>query len=140
MTNETIIPQEAIAHNSPTDAHAPQHNNRKRRRSVASDRRIARSDSDSSPRRTTEPEGILPVLSRIEALLRVLVRHEIQPVIEEELKDPTLKGIYEATGEKSVREMSQQVGVGVATVSRTWARWEALGLVAKDGTRYRRLF
>lgn len=90
---------------------------------------------------TEGDEGaLIAAVGRIENLLMILVRRAVQPVLEEELKDSTARAIYEATGEKTAREIAQATGVGVATVSRTWARWESLGLVVKEGSRYRRPF
>lgn len=83
---------------------------------------------------------LVEAVRRIEDLLTILVRRAVRPALEEELKDSTARAIYEATGEKTAREIAQATRVSVATVSRTWTRWEALGLVVKDGTRYRRLF
>jgi CRP-like cAMP-binding protein len=87
-----------------------------------------------------DERSLIAAVTRIESLLMILVRRAVQPALEEELRDTTARAIYDATGEKTAREIAQATGVGVATVSRTWARWEALGLVVKEGTRYRRPF
>jgi DNA-binding transcriptional regulator YhcF (GntR family) len=78
-------------------------------------------------------------LLRIEALLTLLAKRSIQPLLEQELSEPIARKIYEATGDKTVREIAEETGVGIGTVSRTWARWETLGIVTKEGTRYRRV-
>lgn len=87
--------------------------------------------------REVEPQ--LATLLRIEALLTLLAKRSIQPLLEQELIDPTARKIYEATGNKTVREIAEETGVGIGTVSRTWSRWEGLGIVTKEGTRYRRV-
>jgi DNA-binding transcriptional regulator YhcF (GntR family) len=76
---------------------------------------------------------------RIETLLTLLAKRSIRPLLEQELSEPIARKIYEATGDKTVREIAEETGVGIATVSRTWARWETLGIVTKEGTRYRRV-
>jgi hypothetical protein len=100
-------------------------------------RRAGRS-TPASPDGPVDP--VLGSLFRLEGLVATLVRVALRPVLEEELKEPSAQAIYEATGEKTAREIASAVGVGVATVSRTWTRWAALGLVVKDGTGYRRAF
>lgn len=94
----------------------------------------------SHPETESADGALIAALGRIESLLMILVRRAVQSALEEELKDPTMRAIYEATGEKTAREIAQAAGVGVATVSRTWSRWESLGLVVKEGARYRRPF
>jgi hypothetical protein len=92
----------------------------------------------------TSPDGpvdpVLASLFRLEGLVSTLVRVALRPVLTEELKEPSAQVIYEGTGEKTAREIAIAAGVGVATVSRTWTRWAALGLIVKDGTGYRRAF
>lgn len=91
-----------------------------------------------APEGSTDP--VLASLLRLEVLVATLTRVALQPVLEKELKDPAAQVIYEATGEKTAREIASTAGVGLGTVSRTWARWAGLGLVVKDGTGYRRAF
>ena len=102
-------------------------------------RRSAPANATGTATEGQEP-GLLATLERIENLLMILVRRAVQPALQEELKDSTARAIYEATGEKTARDIAQTTGVGVATVSRTWARWESLGLIVKEGSRYRRPF
>lgn len=85
-------------------------------------------------------EQLVASLSRIEELLGILVRQSVRPALAQEFEDPISKAIYLATGDYTAREIAQKVGVGIATVSRAWARFEGLGLVMKEGSRYRRIF
>jgi hypothetical protein len=85
-------------------------------------------------------DPVVTSLLRIEGLLRTLVRISMRSVMDEELKEPAARAIYEATGDHTAREIAAAAGIGVGTVSRTWSRWETMGLVVKDGTRYRRAF
>jgi uncharacterized FlaG/YvyC family protein len=85
-------------------------------------------------------EKLLRAVQRIESMLEVFLRQSLRPVLDKEFEDATARAIYEATGDKTVREIAQEVGVGIATVSRTWSRFEGLGLVIKDGSRYKRIF
>lgn len=68
----------------------------------------------------------------------IIARVALRPVLEEQLKDPVGRTVYEGTGEKTVREIATAAGVSISTVSQRWQRWEELGLVVKDGPRYRR--
>lgn len=87
--------------------------------------------------RDVDPQ--LAAILRIEALLTLLAKRSIQPLLVQELKDPIARKIYEATGDKTVREIAEEIGVGLGTISRMWSRWEVLGMLTKEGTRYRRV-
>lgn len=82
---------------------------------------------------------IVARLRRIEDLLTALVKSKLTSVIEQELSDPKMKKLYELTGECTVRELSKETGFSIATISRVWQRWENLGLIVKEGKKYRKL-
>ena len=82
---------------------------------------------------------IVERLRRIEDLLAALVHMRLSSVMEQELIDPKMKKLYELTGECTARELSEETGLGIATISRVWQRWENLGLIVKKGKKYRKL-
>lgn len=82
---------------------------------------------------------IVARLRRIEDLLTALVKSKLTSVIEQELSDPKMKKLYELTGECTVRELKKKTGFAIGTISRIWQRWENLGLIVKDGKRYRKV-
>jgi len=81
---------------------------------------------------------ILATLQRMEALLRILVKLELRSIMDTELTTDMLRKLYEMTGATNAREITRATGLGLGTVSRTWSRWEQLGLVIKDGKYYRK--
>lgn len=82
---------------------------------------------------------ILASLRNIENLATVIARYVMRELVAIELASDQAREIYERTGEKTAREIAAEVGIGIATVSRYWTRWEALGLVAKNGSRFRKV-
>jgi hypothetical protein len=80
------------------------------------------------------------LLQRTNDLLQILVRVQLRAVIEAELSDPKRKDLYELTGGSlPVKQISEKVGLGTGTISRTWQHWEDVGLLIKDGKSYRRV-
>jgi Fic family protein len=86
---------------------------------------------------TESPE--LQCLRRIETLLTALVRFNAAETLKEIAADRKLSRLFELTGKTTVREASQKTGLALGTISRAWQEWEKLGLIAKDGTQYRKL-
>ncbi len=81
---------------------------------------------------------ILASLQRIESLLALLVKLGQAPLLIAELKDDKLRRLYEMTGEQTREQIARATDLSTGTVSGTWARWEQLGLLVKDGSRYRK--
>ena len=77
-------------------------------------------------------------MDRVEALLTALVKLQMGPILEDELKDDTDRQLYELTGKLKRREIEKKLKIGPGRISDTWKRWEQLGLVVKDGKTYRR--
>ncbi len=79
-------------------------------------------------------------LLRIQELLEVLVRTQLGPVLQSQLADPERKQIYEMTGtDLTIKEIGTRLGISVGKISGIWAEWERVGLITKDGKRYRRM-
>jgi len=87
----------------------------------------------------SEQTEVLTCLRRIEDLLVALLKREVSDVLEKELSDDNMRKIYALTGECTARELSEETGLGIATISRVWQRWENLGLIVKEGKKYRKL-
>lgn len=85
-----------------------------------------------------EPK-ILERLQRIEDLLSALVKKQLGDVISSELQDAKMRKLYALTGQRTSRQLSKETGLGIATISRAWQRWEGLGLVVKDAGVYRKV-
>ncbi len=77
-------------------------------------------------------------MSRVEALLTTLVKLQMGPILDTELKDVKDRQLYELTGTLKRRDIEKKLNIGAARISATWQRWEQLGLVIKDGKTYRR--
>lgn len=81
----------------------------------------------------------LQCLLRIEALVAALVRSQAAEKLAAISADKKLSRLFELTGRASVREASEKTGLGLGTISRAWQDWERLGLIAKDGAKYKKL-
>lgn len=79
------------------------------------------------------------VLERIETWLALLARVQLRPVLEAELAPPGMARLYELTGTLSVTELGKKLGRATGSISNTWRRWEQLGLLVKEGRRYRKV-
>jgi hypothetical protein len=83
---------------------------------------------------------VVPLIRRTNELLAVLVRNVLAPVLREELRTPQRKELYRLTGsDLPVKELAKRLGISVGSISGVWRRWEELGLLVKDGQRYRRI-
>ncbi len=88
---------------------------------------------------TTQSDA-LAVLKRIELLLTALVKKQMAAVLEEELRDPKKRELYRLTGKYTSRELVARTHSSPKTISQLWQRWESLGLLVKDGKKYRKIF
>lgn len=83
---------------------------------------------------------IQSVLEEIREMLSVLVKLQLGSRLQDELVDSTFAVIYDLTGQKTVKEISQLTGVSTGQISALWQKWEAMGLLVKDGARYKKIF
>lgn len=82
----------------------------------------------------------LKTLRRIAELLETIAKQQLATVISANISTPKLKQLYELTGVEPVKSLAKKTGLPTGTISRTWQKWEALGLLRKDGKRYRKVF
>jgi hypothetical protein len=83
---------------------------------------------------------LLSTAKRIESLLEILTKQALRDSFDAELADPVAASVYDLTGERTARDIAVHTGLGIASISRLWTRWERLGIVVKDGQRYRKTF
>ena len=73
--------------------------------------------------------------------MTVLAKRQIGEALDDELADAKKKKLYDLTGTGiPIKQISGKVGMSTFGISRTWQRWEQLGMVIKDGKAYRRTF
>ncbi len=82
-------------------------------------------------------DHLLETLRSIEDLLKILVRIQLKPVLEQELSDDTKKKLYLATGKDGIVAISKKLKCSTGWISGVWKRWEQFGLIVKDGKSYR---
>jgi hypothetical protein len=80
------------------------------------------------------------LIRRSNELLTVLAKAALGDVLTRELATSRNKDLYRLTGRDiPVKEISAKLRLAVGTISQTWQRWEELGLLVKDGKRYRKV-
>ena len=84
-------------------------------------------------------EDLRATLQRIEELVRTIAKVELGPVLERELADDKMKKLYALTGSLTAREATKRLKCSASTVAEAWQRSERLGLVVRDGKRYRKV-
>lgn len=86
------------------------------------------------------PTDHVDLIARSNELLTVIAKALLAPMIERELSDPKLAKLYELTGrDMPVQEIARVIRASATTISDAWQRWERLGLLVKDGRRYRKI-
>jgi len=85
-----------------------------------------------------ELHDLLETAHGVEKLLSVIAKQMLRQVMTEELADEKAVTVYSATGEKTITEIAALTGWSPATISRTWSRWERVGLLEKNGRSYRK--
>ena len=78
-------------------------------------------------------------VGRAEALLKALVKLQMAPLLEKELEQEDDRKLYELTGKATQREIQKKLKMGPGRISATWARWEGMGLLVKEGNTYRKV-
>ena len=84
-------------------------------------------------------EKIRDGFARIEGLLLTLVKLQMAPVLENELKDDFARKLWNLTGKATTREIQKKLKCSPNRISDTWVRWEMSGLIIKDGKSYQRI-
>ncbi len=80
------------------------------------------------------------LIKRTNELLTVLVKSELSGILETELSDVKKKKLYDLTGKSLTgRQISEKISMSIASISRTWCHWEEVGLLIKDGKKYRKI-
>ena len=79
-------------------------------------------------------------LDRVIELLEGLLRARISELLDKELDDPKKRKLYELTGNKSIRELSDSTGLSTGAISGLWQRWSSKGMLKKQGKSYTRFF
>ena len=88
----------------------------------------------------TDESELIQEVRRTNELLSALVKIQLRDVLESELADKKKKRLYELTGGSlAVKEISKKVGMATGPISQTWQGWERLGLLIKEGKKYRRV-
>jgi predicted transcriptional regulator len=70
--------------------------------------------------------------------MAMLARTQLGPILQAELTDPKLAKLYEMTGEVTASDCAKKLSCSKSTVIESWKRWERLGILQKDGARYRK--
>lgn len=84
---------------------------------------------------------ILDLLRRNNELLSVLAKTQLRETLESELADPIQKELYSLTGKNiPIKKISTKIKASTGNISRTWQRWEHLGILIKEGKYYRKVF
>ncbi len=84
-------------------------------------------------------EDIILCLHRIEKLLIALLKKQLSNIIENELSDPKIKILYNMTGKYTAREIVKKTDLSLGAISKIWKKWENLGLIIKDGKKYKKI-
>jgi len=86
-------------------------------------------------------DAVAALLGRTNELLTILVKIELQSVISTELAEPKKRELYELTGSTlPVTDLAKRLGMSTGAISRTWQKWNEIGLLVKHGGKYRRTF
>lgn len=81
----------------------------------------------------------LRTLKRIEELLSVIAKVQLSGIIRDHLADANMRLLYDLTGEVPVEQLTKRTGFSAGKISGIWKNWETLGLLKKDGKRYRKV-
>lgn len=87
-----------------------------------------------------QPDSVLEALSRIEDLLKIVVRQLLRETLDQELRDDSVRKVFDLTGTMSRDELVRATGVSAGKISSLWVRWESLGLLVRDGRGYKKRF
>jgi hypothetical protein len=78
-------------------------------------------------------------LDRLIELVEALLRTRISELLDKELDDPKKRKLYELTGKKSVRELSDLTELSTGAISKIWQGWHSKGILRKQGMYYVKL-
>ena len=89
--------------------------------------------------KTEDVSEELETLRRVEDLLKILARHALAGHLDEIMSDKNHRLLFEQAGKLTAKQLGDKIKTSPMTVSRLWQKWEQLGLLAKDGQKYRRV-
>jgi DNA-binding MarR family transcriptional regulator len=78
-------------------------------------------------------------LDRIEALLQSLVRLQAALLERDAFSSGKERLAYDMTGTASAQQICKAAKISATTLTELWARLEKMGLLKKDGSRYKKL-
>jgi hypothetical protein len=93
-----------------------------------------------TPNKPQPQEELLEHLGRIEDVLRAIGKAVLAPTITSELADKKNRQVYDGIGKYTGKKLSKRTGFSTGKISGLLKRWEAAGLLIKDGMTYRKLF
>jgi len=89
----------------------------------------------------SDQEELVLLLRRTNELLTVLAKAQLRSVFESEHANSKKMKLYELTGKSlTAKQISSKLNMSTATISGTWKHWETLGIIVKEGKKYRRIF
>lgn len=84
-------------------------------------------------------DSVHQTLLRIEKLLQTIVKSQFVPLLEKELTEERMKKLYGLTGAITAKDAAKQLKCSMTTVVDAWQRWEAMGLITKEGRQYKKV-
>jgi predicted transcriptional regulator len=81
------------------------------------------------------------LLTRTNELLSILVKVQLQAIIQSELAETKKRKLYDLTGgDLSIKELARRLDMSTGSISHAWQKWDEVGLVIKRNGKYRRTF
>jgi DNA replication initiation complex subunit (GINS family) len=84
-------------------------------------------------------EKILDVLNKIKDILTAIAKNQLSEIVKKEIIDSNDIKLYNLTGENKIVELSKKLKMSLGAISNRWKKWESLGLLIKEGKRYRKV-
>jgi uncharacterized membrane protein len=75
----------------------------------------------------------------IEKYLKIIAKSIIDEKIEKMDLDSNEKKVFEMTGVAKREDIIKETGLSGGTISNLWSKWEAKGIVYKDGKSYKKV-
>jgi predicted transcriptional regulator len=84
-------------------------------------------------------DSVNGTLLRIEKLLQTVIKAQLVPLLDKELADNRMKELYKLTGSTTAKDAAKKLKCSMTTVVDAWQRWEAMGLISKEGRQYQKV-